>query len=189
MKTEKDSFFFKGFLQYLHGIYWFYWYSIIFLLSTVFVFFFFLSTFILLLSFRVVHSCTYSRLASIGIFVEWQRWKCSHCVHTYTIYLYVYIYLYIYNTLIYICILYTQSVSSRVHLCVHVWYLCCECVCVCSFHQIDSNKTYKHVNLARRSSTRHRIDNRKLSIVYDNNYLWSQSVVTETLIRFVFSFS
>ena len=34
--------------------------------------------------------------------------------------------------------------------------VCVTCVYLYSFHQIDSNKTYKHVNLARRSSTRHR---------------------------------
>lgn len=112
-----------------------------------------------------------------------------------------YIYIYIYIILLFIYVYYIHkmcfTVCSRVR--VPVYTCLCMCntcvyVCVCvfvfTFHQIDSNKTYKHVSLARWSSTRHRIDNRKLLIAYDNND-WLSLIPTyrhATLIRFIILF-
>lgn len=74
----------------------------------------------------------------------------------------------IYTKCVSLCVL--VCVCPCMPVCACVTRVCvCVCVCVFTFHQIDSNKTYKHVSLARRSSTRHRIDNRKLLIAYDNN--------------------
>lgn len=111
-------------------------YSIIFLASSLFhllsLFNFF--HFLFHSSFSFSHS-----LISIGIFVERQMWKCSYCVHTYTIYIYMYIYnfsLYIYRYF-YICILYTQNVFLRVsmyrtsYMYVYVcMYMCNLCMCI-----------------------------------------------------------
>ena len=186
MKTKKYSFFFKGFLQYLHDIYWFYGIVSFFFFPRSFYFVHFLS--FILAHTLVLSRSEFCRVTKVEVF--------SLRTYVYNIFICIYIYLYIYNIIIYICILYTQSVFHCIFscsvVCACVIRVCllfaCVCMCVCSFHQIDSNKTYKHVNLARRSSTRHRIDNRKLSIVYDNDYLWSQSIVGKTLIRFVFFF-
>lgn len=59
----------------------------------------------------------------------------------------------------YVCTLYTRSVQpvppvSSVSVCLRMYtsvMYVCVCMCLCVF-QIDSNKMYKHVSLARRSS-------------------------------------
>lgn len=165
-------------------------YSIIFLASSLFhllsLFNFF--HFLFHSSFSFSHS-----LISIGIFVERQMWKCSYCVHTYTIYICIYIiFLYIY-IVIFIYVYYIHKMCFSVFPCIVRPICTCMSVCICvtcvcvylySFHQIDSNKTYKHVNLARRSSTRHR-KSKTFNRVHDNWLSDSQPIATHLYIRFV----
>lgn len=102
-KRTRFFFFFKGFLQYVHGIaigFVYLWYSIFFILS---------------LSLPPFHSVSltlrfFLYFTSIGIFCRATEME---VFTAYTIYSYLYI-------IIYVCILYTQISVERVVLCAHV---------------------------------------------------------------------
>ena len=138
-KSKRKGLVFKGFLQYLHDIYWFYGIVSSFLFHS-------LSTFILFLSFSPIHSCSHTHILHRSEFCRVTK------VKVFTAYIriqYIYIYIYIYIILLFIYVYYIHkmcfTVCSRERVPVYACLCMCNtcvyvCVCMCMCIHISPNR-------------------------------------------------
>lgn len=136
-KSKRKGLVFKGFLQYLHDIYWFYGIVSSFLFHS-------LSTFILFLSFSPIHSCSHTHILHRSEFCRVTK------VKVFTAYIRIqYIYIYIYIILLFIYVYYIHkmcfTVCSRVRVPVYACLCMCNtcvyvCVCMCMCIHISPNR-------------------------------------------------